>query len=81
MISDYDVFQAVVYAFEGRAVPADLLSHGMVSRALKYRASQDKIVITITEELARTELRALQFEAELMRAKEMLARLYAERGI
>jgi hypothetical protein len=31
------VFQAVVYAYEGREVPRDLEEHGMVKRARKYR--------------------------------------------
>lgn len=34
------VFEAVVYAFEGKDVPEDLLSHGMVRRALKFREAE-----------------------------------------
>ncbi len=39
------VFQAVVYAYEGRAdlVPEDLLTHGMVKRALKFRAARPAV--------------------------------------
>jgi hypothetical protein len=35
------VFEAVVYAFEGRPIPDDLREHGMVRRALKYRAARE----------------------------------------
>jgi hypothetical protein len=75
------IFQAVVYAFEGRDVPLDTLTHGMVKRALAYREKQTMMFDSIAEQLGIETFRALQLEAELARVKEMLARLYVERGL
>jgi hypothetical protein len=74
------VFQAVVYAYEGREVPADLLTHGMVRRGLKFRAAQEaecaalrvKLAVLAADLRARTWLSPLS-AAELNHRDEFLA--------
>lgn len=44
------VFEAVVYAFEGKTVPDDLHEHGMVRRALKFRAAQAEALETLKQQ-------------------------------
>lgn len=43
------VFEAVVYAFEGREVPPDLGDHGMIRRALKYHAKAEAQLTALRE--------------------------------
>lgn len=45
------VFEAVVYAFEGREIPDDLREHGMVRRAMKHRAKAEAKVTALREAL------------------------------
>jgi hypothetical protein len=44
-------FQATVYAFEGKDVPEDLRDHGMVRRALTFRARQAEALETLEQEM------------------------------
>jgi hypothetical protein len=45
------VFQAVVYAFEGRDVPEDLQTHGMVNRGRNFHAARDATLARLREAL------------------------------
>jgi hypothetical protein len=49
------VFQAVVYAFEGQDVPADLHDHGMVKRGQKFAAARDAENERLRQALAESE--------------------------
>lgn len=46
------VFQAVVYAFEGKDVPEDLREHGFVKRGRKFREAAEAQVVSLREKLA-----------------------------
>jgi hypothetical protein len=67
------VFQAVVYAFEGKPVPPDLASHGMVNRGRKHwEASQE--ALRAAERAHADEI------ADMMRELESTAELACQQG-
>jgi hypothetical protein len=64
------VFEAVVYAFEGKPVPIDLGDHGMVKRATKYHATREASVLALTTQLQAAQTGTLFLEAEVTRHRE-----------